>query len=174
MSISRKIRRRVRQRGVATVEAAACLPVLVSFFILNVFAMGVIDQKIYVQWTSRGSATYHASAACKKSWPGPGAGAGGGPTAPGNVVANNSGPPGSTLGDVQGRSGTGGINLAVVQGATSHQFSSFSYWGLSRGNITSDSSLLCNEDLYGGPGNNPMVDVVGAIQMIMSFFNFQI
>jgi hypothetical protein len=64
----------------------------------------------------------------------------------------------------------------LIGGSTSTYTSSFSYFGFSAPHITSTSSVLCNEEMWGGSG--PFASLIGffslGLNMISGMFGFHV
>jgi hypothetical protein len=166
---ARTPKNRIRQRGVAMVEGAVVMPVLCMFFVLNVYLMGVLDQKIYVQRKARENAFSYASNSCE------GNPNGNGPSSdPGLSGYPSGGQAGQIGAGVQNKSGM--VAMDLIGGSQSTVTSGFAYLGFANTHIQSVSSVLCNEELWGGDG--PFSSLLGffslGLNMISGMFGFHI
>jgi hypothetical protein len=163
----RTARKRIGQRGVAMVEGAVVMPILCMFFVLNVYLMGTLDQKIFVQRKARETAFSFGSDSCQGNPAGNGTNLN-----PGLTQLPAGGQSGALAPAVQSQSGM--VPSDLIGGSQSTYTSSFSHFGFVSPNIKSVSSVLCNEELWGGDG--PFSSLLGffslGLNMLSGAFGF--
>jgi len=159
------VRRRRRARGVALVEAAMTLPIIVMFFVLDVWVMTSMDQRIYIQRSAREHAMFYASHSCQVA---DGSSSGGSGGSAGGISGGLPGVP-----QVSNQvANTDFTNADLIGGAHAYVSSSTSATQAQDGIVAGrgyswskgiDSWVLCNERLYGGDSH---------FSSILGFFDF--
>ena len=154
------------KRGVALVETVMTMPIIVMFFVLDVWVMASMDQRIYIQRAAREQAMFYASHSCNVKDNSSESATGG--SSAGGIQTNLPGLP-AVSNKVAGADFT---NADLVGGSHSRVSAATASVEKQDGIVNAmpyfwskaiDSWVLCNEPLYGGDGH---------FSSILGFFDF--